>query len=225
MQGKFMSELRFRYQTIDFENTDIHVRTLKDDQQFSDPHGIASELGISSANWPLFGIIWTSGEILAQLMINYDIEGKKVLEVGCGIALASLVLNSREADITATDYHPETQNFLNENTKLNHDKDIPFVRMNWSDDISNLGKFNVIIGSDILYERGHADLLANFIDRHATQNCKIIIIDPGRSHHGRFTRNMVSLGYTHSQTKPEKAEYSTKSKKGSNQFQVLHYQK
>ena len=220
-----MSKLRFRYQTIDFGNTDIHVRTLKDNQQFSDPDGIALELGISSANWPLFGIIWTSGEILAQLMINYDIEGKKILEVGCGIALASLVLNSRLADITATDYHPEVQNFLNENTKLNDDKDIPFVRTNWNDDISNLGKFDVIIGSDILYERGHAHLLANFIDRHATQNCKIIIIDPGRPHHGHFSKNMMNLGYTHSQTKPENIENSTKSNKCSNRFQILRYQK
>jgi len=132
-----MAKLRFRYQSIEFGNTDIHIRTLKDNQQFSDPSGIASELGISSANWPLFGIIWASGEILANLMFDYDIEGKKILEVGCGIALASLVLNNRLADITATDYHPEAQNFLNENTKLNHDKDIPFVRTNWNDDKPN----------------------------------------------------------------------------------------
>lgn len=220
-----MADLRFRYQTIEFGDTDIHVRTLKDNQQFSDPDGVASDLGISSSTWPLFGIVWTSGEILAQLMYNYDIEGKKILEVGCGIALASLALNSRLADITATDYHPEAQNFLNENTKLNHAKDIPFVRTNWNDEISGLGKFDIIIGSDILYERGHAELLAAFIDHHANPNCTIIIIDPGRSQHGRFSKKMMSLGYTYNTAKPENLDALTTPVTSSNRFQILSYQR
>lgn len=107
-----MSMLRFRYQTIEFGKTDIHVRTLRDRQQFSYAYDVASKLGISSANWSLFGIIWASEEILSHLMYDYEIKGNRILEVGCGIALASLVLNHRLADITATDYHPEVENFL-----------------------------------------------------------------------------------------------------------------
>ncbi len=220
-----MTTLRLRYQTIEFGDTDIHVRTLKDNQQYSDPEGIASELGISSANWPLFGIIWASGEILAHLMYSYDIQGKKILEVGCGIGLASLVLNSRLADITATDYHPEVHGFLDENTRLNDDKDIPFVRANWTDENLDLGKFDVIIGSDLLYERGHAEQLSTFIHHHAKQHCSIILIDPGRSHHGRFSKLMVSHGYSHNQSKPENIDFLSKPISGSNRFQILRYQK
>lgn len=220
-----MTTLRFRYQTIDICNTDIHVRTLKNNQQFSDPDDIAEQLGISSATWPIFGTIWASGEILARLMHSYDIEGKRILEVGCGIALASLVLNNRKADITATDYHPEVESFLQENTRINKSRDIPFVRTGWNDEPSDLGKFDLIIGSDLLYERDHADMLSQFIDQHARTECTVIIIDPGRSHHGRFSRNMKALGYDHSHSKAENIDQLSKPITGSNRFQVLRYQR
>ena len=44
-----MTPLRVRYQTIEFGHTDIHLRTLRDNQQYADVDGIALRLGISSA--------------------------------------------------------------------------------------------------------------------------------------------------------------------------------
>lgn len=197
-----MSTLRFRYQTIEFGATDIHVRSLRDNQEFSDNNGAAEDLGISSASWPLFGILWAAGRVLAQEMYDYDITNKSILEVGCGIGLASLVLNHRHANITATDYHPEAEVFLAINTELNHDKKIPFIRTGWIDEVSTLGKFDVIIGSDVLYEHEHIELLSNFIHQHAAARCEIIIVDPGRGHHARFSKKMLALGYSHKQRKP-----------------------
>jgi len=217
-----MTALRVRYQTMEFGLTDIHVRTLRDNQQFSDEHGVAEKLGISSATWPLFGIVWPSGQVLAHLMSDFQIDGKRILEVGCGIALSSLVLNHRHADITATDYHPEAGNFLQENTDLNDDLSIPFLRTGWEDENSGLGEFDLIIGSDLLYERGHAEMLSEFIDDHAKPHCEVILVDPGRGHHARFSKAMVSMGYAHSQSKPENTEYLTKPfPKG----QILRYQR
>jgi predicted nicotinamide N-methyase len=202
-----MSEVRVRYRTLEFGKTDIHVRTLRDRQQFSDLGGIASKLGISSATWPLFGVIWDSGKILAHLMYDYDGKGLRILEVGCGIGLASLVLNHRLMDITATDYHPEAENFLRENVALNHDQDIPFVCTGWGDEISELGEFDLIIGSDLLYEREHVALLAGFIEQHSKETCHVILVDPGRGHHAPFSKKMLGLGYTHQQEKPDHVDY------------------
>jgi len=217
-----MTPIRVRYQTMEFDNVDIHVRTLRNNQEFSDDDGIAEALGISSATWPLFGIVWPSGELLAHLMADYHIDGKRILEVGCGIALSSLVLNHRHADITATDYHPEAGAFLLENTNLNNDEVIPFLRTGWKDENSNLGKFDLIIGSDLLYEQGHAEMLSGFINNHALPHCEVIIVDPGRGRHARFSKQMVSLGYTHSQSRPANIAYLDKPMpKG----QVLHYQR
>lgn len=216
-----MTQFRVRYQTLEFGTTDIHIRSLRDNQEFSDDDGTAADLGISSANWPLFGIIWPSGEVLADLMAAFDFKGKRILEVGCGIALASLILNHRRADITATDYHPGVEDFLNKNTQLNKDQLIPFVRTGWSDAISELGLFDVIIGSDLLYESEHVELLAGFIHQHAAPECEVILIDPGRGHHAKFSKKMVSLGYSHSQTKTQVHIQGRQSFNG----QILRYQR
>jgi predicted nicotinamide N-methyase len=209
-----MSALRFRYQTIEFGDVDIHLRTLRDRQQFEDIDGIAAKLGIPDAFWALFGVVWESSEVLAHLMQDYDIAGRRVLEVGCGIGLASLMLNQRQADITATDYHPSVQDFLEINAKLNHGADIPFVRTAWSDDATDLGEFDLIIGSDLLYERNNAEALAGFINQHACETCEVILIDPGRGQSGRFSGEMESLGYSYTHRKPEHTDYLRKPYKG-----------
>lgn len=216
-----MTPLRVRYQTIEFGHTDIHLRTLRDNQQYADVDGIALRLGISSATWPLFGIVWASGTVLAHLMAEQEIDGLRILEVGCGIALASLVLNQRHANITATDYHPEAGNFLRENVTLNHGSAIPFVRTGWEDEATELGVFDLIIGSDLLYERSHVNILSCFIEQHAAPHCQVILVDPGRGHHACFSKKMVTLGYSHRQHKPEHTDYLTLPFKG----QVLRYQR
>ena len=216
-----MPPLRLRYQTFEFENMDIHVRTLRDRQQYCDDDGATEKLGISSATWPFFGIIWDSSMVLAHLIYDFDITGKRILEVGCGIGLASLLLNNRLADITATDYHPEAGNFLIVNTKLNHGKTIPFIRTGWEEEDIDLGRFDLIIGSDLLYERNHAAILSGFINQHAKEECEVILVDPGRGNHPQFSRRMVKLGYSHSRSKPENTGYLDQPFRG----QILYYKR
>jgi predicted nicotinamide N-methyase len=214
-----MASLRVRYQTIEFGDVDIHVRTLRDNLQYLDIGGVAEKLGISSAAWPIFGVVWASSEVLAHHMLDYKIEGKRILEVGCGIALTSLLLNHRSADITATDYHPEVEPFLLQNTQLNQGRAIPFVRTGWGDTDSGLGKFDLVIGSDLLYERSHTSLLSGFIEQHAKSECDVILVDPGRGHHANFSKKMVALGYSHTQCKPASSTYLDHPFKG----QILSY--
>ncbi len=190
-----MPKPRIRYQTLEIGHLDIHLRTLRDRQQFDDDEGHAERLGIGPANWSLFGVVWDSGQELAQKMLNYPIEGRRVLEVGCGIGLASIVLSLRDVDITATDHHPEVEGYLEHNVALNGGPAIPFVRTGWDDESSALTDFDLIIGGDVLYERGHPESLAGFIDRHARPACEVIIVDPGRHNSGRFGRRMSERGF------------------------------
>lgn len=216
-----MPHFRTRYQTLEIGSFDIHIRSLRDKQEFSDPLGEAEALGISSAQWSLFGVVWNSGEVLAHEMATYPIEGKRILEIGCGMALASLLLNARQADITATDIHPEAGNFLIENVRINNGKAIPFLRTGWKDPNDGLGLFDLIIGADLLYEREHIMLLSNFINLHAKPSCEVILVDPGRSNHAAFSKKMVLLGYSHSQQKPVYEGFVASSVKS----QVLRYQR
>ena len=206
--------LRLRYQTIEFGNTDIHICTLKDNQQFNDPEGLAEHLGISSATWPLFGIIWPAGLVLAHYISSYPTEGKRILEMGCGMALSSLLLNNKNANITATDHHPEAEFFLQRNTLLNQGKDIEFKRVDWADKSDELGLFDLIIGSDILYEDQHTQMVADFINSHASPMCEIILVDPGRGRKNKLGVLMQNLGYSQEQIKPEHTDYLDKPFKG-----------
>jgi len=104
---------------------------------------------------------------------------------------------------------------------LNEGKKIPFIRTGWGDKDSGLGKFDVVIGSDLLYESDHVGLLSDFIHNHTQDHCEVIIVDPGRGNHARFSKRMINLGYSHSQSKPENISYLSKPFKG----QILQYQR
>jgi predicted nicotinamide N-methyase len=209
-----LSKVRYKYQTKEFGTIDIHLRTLRDKQQYYDKNDVAKNLGISGATWSLFGVLWPSSEVLAHFIYKYDTKDKTILEVGCGIGLSSLILNHVHADITATDYHPEVQRYLLENTKLNHDREIPFVRADWEIYNDKLGKYDLIIGSDILYESNHADLLSNFINNHSNLKCEVFIVDPGRGNRSKFTKKMESFGFKSISVEPESTDYLQEPYKG-----------
>lgn len=206
--------LRIRYRTIEIGENDIHICTLRDKQQFSDPKNTAFDLGISSAAWPIFGTIWPSGIVLAHHMLNFDIKNKRILEIGCGMALSSHLLNKREANITATDYHPEVKVFLDRNIQLNNGRNIAFERVDWANDTSELGLFDLIIGSDLLYEDTHVSLLAQFIKKHAMPKSEIIIVDPGRGRKNKLSLKMTEQGFQSDHSKPENTDYLEENFKG-----------
>ena len=108
-----------KYQTIEFDTIDIHLHSLRDKQQYSDPEGVAEIMGISSALWPIFGVVWPSSLVMAHFLLEYNHQNKRILEVGCGIGLASLLLNHLHADITATDFHPALKGLRDKNVLLN----------------------------------------------------------------------------------------------------------
>ncbi|GAC1376234.1 MAG: methyltransferase domain-containing protein [Aquirhabdus sp.] len=176
----------------------FHIRGLKDNQQFSDPDGIAELAGISSSTWSLFGNVWPSGMILAEMINVHELGGLRILELGCGLGLASMVAHSRGADITASDYHPSACDFFTENIRLNHMSPMSFSICDWAKLHPEMGNFDLIIGSDLLYEPNHPALLSTFIDLHSKPTVEVVIIDPDRRQQREFTRAMEGLGYVYS---------------------------
>ena len=140
-------------------------------------------------------MVWEAGTLLANHMVTHPVAGLRVLEVGCGLGIASLVLSARGANITATDYNPAAGAFLVFNSDLNQSAPIPFVREGWADETTALGSFDLIIGSDLLYEPNHAALLADFVVRHASAICEVILVDPGRGHANQFARLLEPHGF------------------------------
>jgi hypothetical protein len=180
---------------------DLEVRSLLDRLQYFDPDGIAALAGISPATWPLFGQVWPSARILAGLMQTQQLGSQRFLEIGCGLALASLVVHRRGGDVTASDCHPLTEVFLRDNLRRNLLPPMKYSIGNWLTPNPALGRFDVLIGSDLLYERDHPKQLADFIELHASQTAEVLIIDPNRGHRPAFTRYMREAGYTLVDTK------------------------
>jgi predicted nicotinamide N-methyase len=185
---------------------DLIIRSLLDRQQFSDPLGDAERLGISSAAWPLFGLVWPSGVQLAARMAARGVHpGERILEVGCGLALASLVGHRAGADITASDCHPLTAAFVQENLRLNSLPPMKYRQGRWVD-IAQApvlgqashqvqGRFDLIVGSDVLYERDDRATLAGFIGRHASEQAEVWVVDPDRANRAAFNRQMANAGF------------------------------
>lgn len=168
--------------TVRVGEQDYRLRSLVDRMQCEDP---------------LFGALWPAGIALAEEMSAFPVEGKRILEAGCGLALPSLVLKRRGADITATDYHPEAEEFLRFNASANGIRAVPFKLGSWND--VHFGAFDLIIGADLLYEPGHPAQLAAFIARHAAPLAQVVIADPGRRPLGAFHKQMAALGYERSE--------------------------
>ena len=171
------------------------LRVLSDTQQFADPDGHGERAGVSSATWSLFGQLWPSGRLLAHAMQRFDIEGKRILELGCGIGLASLVLQRRGADVVATDSHPLAEVFLAYNAALNELPAVSYRHVRWDEPLPALGQFDAIVASDVLYERGHAELIAELVERHALADAEVLVADPGRGNSARFSRLLGEQGY------------------------------
>jgi predicted nicotinamide N-methyase len=179
------------------------IRSLRDKQQFYDPDDAALALGISSAFWSLFGLLWPSGSHLAERMALRPVNAQEhILEIGCGLALSSLVGHRRGANITASDCHPLAGEFLRENLRLNHLTPMDYRHGHWGQhnaqqqDANVNSKFDLIIGSDILYERDEQGDLAHYINDHMEDHAEVWVVDPNRGNRTHFHRNMAAQGFS-----------------------------
>ncbi|AOW15408.1 methyltransferase type 12 [Hydrogenophaga crassostreae] len=205
-----MPGYQVKHQTVTIGGWDYAICSLLDNQQYADPQGTAQNAGMGESGWPLFGQVWPSARVLALAMDTHAIAGKRILEIGAGLALASLVMHRREGDVTVTDWHPLTETFLQDNLRSNTLDNLPYHAGNWAiddaDGASGLGRFDLIVGSDVLYERQQPDQLARFIDQHALPEAEVIIVDPDRGNRSAFAKAMAALGWSMKMTTAAKTQ-------------------
>lgn len=197
------------------------LRVLSDTQQFHDPDGHGEALGVSSAQWSLFGQLWPAGRLLAQAMHAFDVTGKRILELGCGIGLASLVLQRRGARVVASDVHPLAEPFLAYNAALNALDAVSYRQLRWDVPLPTLGRFDLIIASDVLYEPAQVRHLEGVIERHAEDRAEVLVTDPGRGNSTRFSRALVAQGFTVAESRCPRDDEDPAPYRG----RLLHYRR
>lgn len=205
--------LKVRTQSVRVGNHDFRMRGLwdlaqhpatlqaadpaaPDDGEYLVTTGDDGRDSYSAALWPLFGVIWPAGLALARLVDSMELRGARLLEVGCGLGLAGVVAHRNGVDVTMSDHHPMVPVFLEHNVLLNGLGPLPFRRHDFQAGSADGERYDVIIGSDVLYERGHAGPLARFLGDHLRASARVLIIDPGRHHTAAFGRLMEAHGMT-----------------------------
>lgn len=130
---------------------------------------------------PYFGVVWPAARAVSEHVSRMGgwLKGKRVLEVGCGLGLPSLVAAKLGAHVTATDFHPDVPKFLKRNCELNG-VSIDYRELDWRAENSGLGTFDFVVGSDILYEASHPKDVAKALAAHCKRESHILLGDPGR---------------------------------------------
>lgn len=153
---------------------------------------------LAEEHCPYFGVMWEAGIGLSQYLSSSMCEGKKILEIGCGLALPSFVATRFGGNVIATDFHADVPLFLKKNqseNKINFQYEV----MNWRNEIertkTSLGTFDLVLGSDILYESQHPEQVAEALIAFLNPGGKIILADPGRAYIQKFISAMKVLGY------------------------------
>jgi predicted nicotinamide N-methyase len=146
---------------------------------------------------PYWADLWPSARILAEELAVMRLGGLRVLELGCGLGLVSLGALFGGGDVTATDYYEDATRFAMLNVADATGKRIDARMVNWVELPRDLGRFDVVLASDVLYEHRYASLVANAIAATLVRGGEAIVADPGRIALREFLDECASLGLEH----------------------------
>ncbi len=145
---------------------------------------------------PYFGVLWPAAEALSIYLSEnpHLIQRKQVLELGCGLGLPSIVATQLGAQVLASDFHPDVEEYFLRNCRHTNIT-CSYQRLNWREENAKLGRFDVVIGSDVLYESKHPKEVAQGLLRYVKPQGKVLLSDPGRNHLQHFMNAMNELGH------------------------------
>lgn len=142
---------------------------------------------------PYWADVWPSAHVLAAQVLAMEGLGRSLLELGCGAGLVSACAVRAGFNVTATDYYADALQF----TAVNTWREGVAVRtrmVDWRDMPADLGRFDVVLASDVLYERPYAALVAGAIAATLAPGGFSLVADPGRVAAPAFDEEAAALG-------------------------------
>jgi predicted nicotinamide N-methyase len=128
---------------------------------------------------PYWSVLWHSGMALAHELDGIELAGSRVVELGCGLGVPSLVAARAGAHVLATDESAEALELLERNAQGNG-IEIEALAVEWAaaDELVARGPFDLVLAADVLYEAESTGPLLDLLPRLGRE---FWIADPGRS--------------------------------------------
>jgi predicted nicotinamide N-methyase len=134
---------------------------------------------------PYWSVLWRSGVALGRELAEAgSLAGLRVVELGCGLGVPSLVAARAGADALACDEEAEALELVERSARANG-LEIETARVDWRapDELVERGPFDLVLAADVLYDRGAVAPLLALLPRLARESW---IADPCRPAAGAF---------------------------------------
>ena len=130
---------------------------------------------------PYWAELWPSSVALARAVGARALRGARTLELGCGLGLVSTAAAQAGGRVLATDWSAEAVRFAVDNAARNG-VDLDAAVVDWSapEAIVAQGPWQLVLGSDVLYERRNVDQMLELLPRLVDRSGEVWIADPGR---------------------------------------------
>jgi predicted nicotinamide N-methyase len=129
---------------------------------------------------PYWADLWPSSIILAGKLLELEGHGKTALELGCGVGLSTLAATSAGFDVLSTDYYEDALDVTRANVFRNLGTIARTRLVDWRHLPKDLGTFDLVFASDVLYEKEYAELLPVLLRGLLAPGGMALIADPGR---------------------------------------------
>jgi predicted nicotinamide N-methyase len=133
---------------------------------------------------PYWAELWPSGLALARHVAGRDVQGLRVLELGCGLGLPSLAAALRGGEVLSTDWAEDAIELLRQNAERNG-VFLRVARVRWSEPepLLRAAPWDLVLGADLLYEARNAEQLAGLLP---DLGGEILLAEPGRPYAKEF---------------------------------------
>jgi predicted nicotinamide N-methyase len=174
-----VTELNRRFRTsVEDATVDAHTFSILRPANSDDL--IREEDFVKDERLPYWADVWPSSLILAGKLLELEGHGKKALELGCGVGLSTLAATTAGYDVLSTDYYEDALDVTRANVFRNLGTLARTRLVDWRHLPDDLGKFDFVFASDVLYEKEYAELLPIILDRLLVSTGWALFADPGR---------------------------------------------
>jgi predicted nicotinamide N-methyase len=141
---------------------------------------IREEDFVKDERLPYWADVWPSSLILAGKLLELKGKGMAALELGCGVGLSTLAATKAGYEVLSTDYYEDALDVTRANVFRNLGKLARTRLVDWRHFPDDLGQFDLVFASDVLYEKEYAELLPVILGRVLLRRGTALIADPGR---------------------------------------------